>query len=77
MIARNVVAPRRSVRWCLTTDAAHSKCKLLKLAAFSRDIRPEFDCVQESSTEKCLQTIRDGGADIIALDAAEAMPFLR
>ncbi|KAK7586107.1 hypothetical protein V9T40_003983 [Parthenolecanium corni] len=76
VIARNVVAPRRSVRWCLTTDAAHSKCKLLKLAAFSRDIRPEFDCVQESSTEKCLQTIRDGGADIIALDAAEAMPFL-
>lgn len=73
VIGRNVVAPRRSIRWCVITDTAHHKCQHLKHAAFSRDIRPEFDCVRESSIEKCLQTIRDGGADIITVDAVDAI----
>lgn len=73
VIERNVVAPRRSVRWCVTTETALGKCKHLKKAAFSRDIRPEFDCVRESSVEKCLEVIRDGGADIITVDPVDAL----
>lgn len=77
IIGRNVASPRRSVRWCVTSDAAHAKCKNLKMGAFSRDIRPEFDCVRESSLDKCLQTILDGGADIITVDAADALRAMK
>jgi len=73
VIGRDVILPRRTVRWCVTSQEAHDKCKGLKMSAYSRDIRPAFECVRETSITKCFQTIRDNGADIITVDATAAI----
>lgn len=73
VIGRDVVVPRRTVGFCVASTVAHDKCKHLKIAAYSRDIRPAFECILEKSLEKCLDTIRANGADIITLDATDAL----
>ncbi|XP_066992050.2 transferrin [Anabrus simplex] len=59
------------VRFCVTTQVELAKCRNLHRAAFSRNIRPEFDCVMEATIHDCLRKIEGGGADIISLDAGE------
>nr|CAD7575668.1 unnamed protein product [Timema californicum] len=71
VIERDSGAPHFPVRFCVVSDVEKAKCQSLKVSAFSRDIRPAFDCVQEQSVEDCLKTIRDGGADVITLDGGE------
>ena len=71
MIERDTGAPHRPVRFCVTSDTELEKCRVLKRAAFSRDIRPAFDCVQERGLHECLRTVRDDGADVITLDGGE------
>nr|CAD7411950.1 unnamed protein product [Timema cristinae] len=71
VIERDSGAPHFPVRFCVVSDVEKAKCQALKVSAFSRDIRPAFDCVQEQSIEDCLKTIRDGGADVITLDGGE------
>nr|CAD7416752.1 unnamed protein product [Timema poppensis] len=71
VIERDSGAPHFPVRFCVVSDVEKAKCQSLKVSAFSRDIRPAFDCVQEQSIEDCLKTIRDGGADVITLDGGE------
>ncbi|PSN50992.1 Transferrin [Blattella germanica] len=60
-----------SPEYYLNKDTELQKCRLLKNAAFSRDIRPAFDCVQEAGLHECLRTIRDDGADVMTLDGGE------
>ncbi|XP_066992052.2 transferrin [Anabrus simplex] len=61
----------KKVRICTTSKEEMDKCRNLHRAAFSRDIRPEFDCVQQSDLHACLRAIKEDGADIISLDAGE------
>lgn len=46
------------------------KCRDLSRAAFSRNVRPRVDCVEDRNVESCFQTIRDNAADVITVDAA-------
>lgn len=41
-------------RLCVKTDVEVRKCNVLKQAAYSRDIRPEFNCVE---SRDCLETV--------------------
>jgi hypothetical protein len=65
------------VRFCVTSNTELAKCRLLRQAAFSRDIRPSFDCVQEATLHDCLKTVRDNGADVITLDGGEVLTAQR
>ncbi|KAF0314806.1 hypothetical protein GQ607_017962, partial [Colletotrichum asianum] len=73
VIERNSGVPMRPVRICVVSDVELQKCHALKKSAFSRDIRPPFDCIQEPSLHDCLKTVRDDGADIITLDGGEVL----
>lgn len=68
IIEREYGPPYKTVRFCVTSKDELEKCQAFSRAAFSRDVRPRFDCVLEESTLKCLETVRDNGADIITLD---------
>jgi len=68
IIERDYGPPYKTARFCVITDLEMEKCMALASSAFTRNIRPRFDCVQERTVEACMKNIRDGGADIIALD---------
>lgn len=68
VIERDYGPPYKTVRFCVTSIDEEEKCRTLSKAAFSRNIRPRFDCILEQDVYNCLKTIRDNGADIIALD---------
>lgn len=68
VVERDYGPPYKLLRFCVTSVDEWEKCKTLSKSAFSRDIRPRFDCVQEKSVYDCLKTIRDNGADVITLD---------
>jgi len=68
VVERDYGPPFKTVRFCVTSQTEEDKCRTLKKVAFSRNIRPMFDCVLEKSVQDCLKTIRDDGADVITLD---------
>ncbi|XP_022906419.1 transferrin [Onthophagus taurus] len=72
VVERDYGPPYKTARFCVTNDDELAKCQALTESAFTRNIRPRFDCVQERSIEGCMKAIRDGAADIITLDAGLA-----
>lgn len=70
VIEREYGPPVKVVRICVTSDVEDEKCKTLSKSAFSRDIRPKFECIHETSELNCIKAIRDNTADVISLDAA-------
>lgn len=70
VVERDYGPPIKTIRICLSSDTAGDKCRDLSRGAFSRNVRPRFDCVQERSIDSCFKTIRDNAADVIAVDAA-------
>lgn len=54
------------IRLCVTSDLANRKCKWLKRAAYSRDIRPQIECVQKDIAE-CERAVANGKADVVIL----------
>lgn len=71
VVERDYGPPIKTIRICYTSNTAAKKCRDFSNAAFSRNVRPRFDCVAEESIEKCFLTIRDNAADVIAVDAAQ------
>lgn len=51
---------------CTQTDTEMQKCDTMRRAAYSRDIRPEMECVQEKD---CILAVKDGKADMVAVHA--------
>ncbi|KAB0802851.1 hypothetical protein PPYR_05037 [Photinus pyralis] len=68
VIEREYGPPYKALRFCTTSKEELDKCQAFGRVAFSRDIRPRFDCVLEENVKKCLETVRDNGADIITVD---------
>ncbi|XP_060524310.1 transferrin [Cylas formicarius] len=68
VVERDYGPPYKSIRFCVTSTIEEDKCRALSKSAFSRDIRPRFDCVLEPTVQDCMARIRDNGADIITLD---------
>lgn len=72
VVERDYGPPIKTIRICYTGSMAFKKCRDFSNAAFSRNIRPRFDCVAERSVDGCFKTIRDNAADVIVVDAAQA-----
>lgn len=51
---------------CTQTDVEMQKCDTMRRAAYSRDIRPEMECVQERD---CILAVKDKKADMVAVKA--------
>uniref|UniRef100_A0AB38ZEE4 Transferrin n=1 Tax=Ectomocoris sp. TaxID=3104572 RepID=A0AB38ZEE4_9HEMI len=73
VIARDFVNPNHKTRICTTTEKEFQKCTDLKTVAFSRDIRPKLDCVLKKSAVECMQTIKEGKAEVFVADPQEAI----
>jgi len=54
------------VRLCVVSNVSSLKCKWLKRAAYSRDLRPQLDCVMKDSFG-CIQAVKNGKADVVVL----------
>ncbi|KNC25845.1 hypothetical protein FF38_08124 [Lucilia cuprina] len=57
----------RKMKMCAQTDAEMKKCDTMSRAAYSRDIRPEIECVQEKD---CIIAVKEGKADMVAVHAS-------
>ncbi|KAL1488017.1 hypothetical protein ABEB36_015392 [Hypothenemus hampei] len=68
VVERDYGPPFKVLRFCVTSQEEENKCHTLSAAAFSRNIRPRFDCVLEKSVFDCLKSVQDNGADVITLD---------
>lgn len=47
-----------SNRFCVTSELALKKCRELRKAAYSRDIRPAYDCVLTASEKDCMKSVK-------------------
>ncbi|GBP00857.1 Transferrin [Eumeta japonica] len=84
VIERGHGPPEHVVRLCITSNVALAKCRAMAVFAFSRDIRPRLDCVQEPSAADCLRSsqsewayeerplcipqVQDNGSDLASVD---------
>ncbi|CAF4957928.1 unnamed protein product [Pieris macdunnoughi] len=68
VIERGHGPPEPVVRLCVTSNVALAKCRAMSVFAFSRDIRPKLDCVQEASEDACLKSVQDNGSDLASVD---------
>ena len=64
--------PLRLVRWCVISNFEKDKCRLMKNAFASRNIKPDLDCVSGDSAWDCMSMINNRLADLITLDPADA-----
>ncbi|KAF7995583.1 hypothetical protein HCN44_006690 [Aphidius gifuensis] len=71
VIERNSGTPERDARWCVWNEKSLEKCRALAKASFSRDARPQLDCIQEQDQEACLIALRDDAVDLIMIDGAD------
>ncbi|CRL03704.1 CLUMA_CG016424, isoform A [Clunio marinus] len=53
---------------CVSSNIEMRKCQVMRDVAFSRDIRPSFDCILKDKT-LCSQAVKDGQADAIIVQA--------
>ncbi|XP_075158794.1 transferrin-like [Haematobia irritans] len=58
----------RKMRMCVQTDIEMQKCHAMRRAAYSRDIRPEMECIQ---SEDCLKAVKENKADMLAVQAKQ------
>ncbi|XP_061389316.1 transferrin-like, partial [Musca vetustissima] len=56
----------RKMIMCVQTDIELEKCDTMRRAAYSRDIRPEMQCVL---AENCISAVKEGKADMLAVKA--------
>lgn len=56
------------ITMCIKDNVEMNKCEAMKRAAFSRDIRPEFECIQEAD---CINAVQTKKATMAILDAAD------
>lgn len=69
VIERSLVdsnSPDEKLKWCVSSLIESRKCEALKTVAYSRDIRPTFECIMKSKTE-CEAAVESGNADVFAV----------
>ncbi|XP_033343987.1 transferrin [Bombus vosnesenskii] len=72
VIERNSGATDKSARWCVWSKNALDKCNALAKAAYSRDVRPKFECLLEKSQDDCLKAIKIGNAELLVVEGGWA-----
>ncbi|KAL5276167.1 MFI2 family protein [Megaselia abdita] len=60
------------ITMCVKNNEEMDKCNAMKRAAFSRDIRPEFECIQDPDCISAVQTKKATMAIVDAADYAKA-----
>jgi hypothetical protein len=56
------------IKLCVLSVVELSKCRTMSDVAYSRDIRPTFECVLKDN-EKCAGAVSDGTADAVIIQA--------
>lgn len=64
--------PLRIVRWCCISDFEKNKCRRMKNAFASRQIKPDLDCVSGNNAWHCMEMVQKRLADLVTLDPADA-----
>ncbi|XP_063891751.1 transferrin [Helicoverpa armigera] len=77
VIERGHGPPEHVVRLCVTSNVARAKCQAMSTFAFSRDIRPRLDCVQQATQEDCLKSVQDNGSDLASVDDMRVMAAVK
>lgn len=55
------------IKLCVTSQLEADKCDVMRRAAYSRDVRPEIQCVLKGSRDACVTAVKDGTADVVVL----------
>lgn len=58
----------KKIRLCVRTDVEKRKCDLMKLVAYSRDIRPEIECILNGD---CVESVKSDLSDVAILSGSE------
>nr|AIA24538.1 transferrin 1 [Bactrocera dorsalis] len=58
----------RKMRLCVRTPLELAKCDSMRRAAYSRDIRPELECVQD---QDCLNAVENKNADLVVVPGSQ------
>uniref|UniRef100_T1PF04 Transferrin n=1 Tax=Musca domestica TaxID=7370 RepID=T1PF04_MUSDO len=61
----------RKMKMCVQSDIEFQKCNSMRRAAYSRDIRPEMECLKE---ENCIAAVAECKADMVAIQADHYKP---
>ncbi|XP_031847327.1 transferrin 1 [Nomia melanderi] len=77
VIERNSGAVGKLAKWCVWSDTALDKCRGLSRAAFTREVRPKFECVREKDQAACLKALQEGKADLVVLDGGAVLQAIR
>lgn len=56
------------IKLCVSSNVALKKCVVMRDVAYSRDIRPLFECIMKDA-EKCGEALKTGGVDAIVVQA--------
>lgn len=77
VIERNLIdgnSAEEKLTWCVSSEVEMRKCKALKDAAYSRDIRPAFECVIKGKSE-CQQALARKEVDIMVVAEDDFLSF--
>lgn len=55
------------IKLCVTSQVEMDKCDVMRRAAYSRDVRPEIQCMLKGSRDACVSAVQDGSADVVVL----------
>ncbi|XP_055619783.1 transferrin [Toxorhynchites rutilus septentrionalis] len=58
------------IKLCVTSELEQKKCEVMRKAAYSRDVRPEIQCVLKGKNG-CVKAVQDGEADVVVLKGEE------
>ncbi|XP_017889862.1 transferrin [Ceratina calcarata] len=73
VIERDSGAVGKKARWCVWSQEALEKCQVISRAAFSREVRPKLECLLQKNKESCLQSIKDGDADLAVIEGGSVL----
>ncbi|XP_055551682.1 transferrin [Wyeomyia smithii] len=58
------------IKLCVASELEQEKCEVMRKAAYSRDVRPEFECVLKGKNA-CVAAVQRGEADAVVLKGEE------
>lgn len=62
------------IKLCVSSNIAFKKCEVMRDVAFSRDIRPKFECILKDN-ENCADALRSNAVDAIVVQAKNLEEF--
>ncbi|XP_053682480.1 transferrin [Sabethes cyaneus] len=54
------------IKLCVTSELEQEKCEVMRKAAYSRDVRPEIECILKGKNA-CVPAVQHGEADVVVL----------